>query len=309
MYVDAYINALCENLPDDCIPKELDIILEGGAFNGSYHLGVLMYIKHLENLNKLKVDRISGVSVGALVGCLYLSSSFTEADKYFNKIIENYKENAFIDVLLNVCNEIVNKEGNDFYKKMTDRLFISYYDYEKKEYVVKSEYIDNKHLIDCLVSSAHLPGIVNGNMKSEINALDGGYPFIFKNSCLNKNNMNNKKTLFVRILTYDKILNILRTRNEKNTMMRASEGIINFHNFLFFKKSNKMCSYVEDWTLFDFIYQRFFEFVWIVIVYILIFCHKLYQKVPEKYLNNDFLNSNFSIIKSFIKDILTRFII
>jgi hypothetical protein len=307
MYIDAYINALCENLPEECMPKELDIILEGGAFNGSYHLGVLMYIKHLENLKKIKVDRISGVSVGALVGCLYWSSSFTDADKYFNKIIENYKEKAFIDILHDVCNEIVDKEGCDFYKKIKNKLFISYYDYEKKEQIVKSEYDNNNELINCLISSAHIPGIVDGNMKSKINAIDGGYPYIFKDASLKESN--NKKTLFVRILSYDKILNILRTRNEKNTMMRASEGISNFHNFLFFKKSNKMCSYVEDWSLFDFIYQRIFEFTWIIIIYILIYCNKLFKKIPEKYLKNDFLNYNYSIIKNLLKDILTRFVI
>ena len=308
MYIDAYINALCDNLPDDCIPNELDIILEGGALNGSYHLGVLMYIKHLESMNKLKVNRISGVSVGSLVGCLYYTSSFDNSDKYFNTIISSYKENGYIDNLKNVCNEIINKEGDDFYKKINNKLFISYYNYCDKKYIVKSEFENNKDLIQSLISSCHLPGIINGCVKSEIDALDGGFPFIFNDSS-NENKNKNKKTLFIRILTIDKILNIFRTRNEKNTIMRASEGITSFHNFLFFKKSNKMCSYVEDWTLFDYLYQRIFEIIYIFLLTLIITIHKLYKKIPEDYLKNDFINSNCSIIKYLLKDIFTRFVI
>jgi hypothetical protein len=311
MYIDAYINALCDNLPEECIPKELDIILEGGALNGSYHLGVLMYLKYLETNKKLKVDRISGVSVGSLLGCLYFTSSFNESDKYFNKIISSYKKNGYIDNLKVVCNEIIKKEGENFYEKINKRLYISYYEYENKNYIVKSEYINNEDLIQTLISSCHLPGIINGDIKSEINALDGGYPFIFNDSCLseNTNKNNNKKTLFIRILSVDKILNILRTRNEKNTIMRASEGITNFHNFLFFKKSNKMCSYVEDWSMFDYLYQRIFEIIYIILLTLIISCHKVYKKIPENYLKNDFITSNCSLIKNLLKDLFTRFII
>ena len=42
-----YINNLLKNIPKPDIPYNLDIIFEGGAFNGSYGIGVLLFIKQM----------------------------------------------------------------------------------------------------------------------------------------------------------------------------------------------------------------------------------------------------------------------
>ena len=47
------INTLIENIPQENIPKEIDLVLDGGAFNGLYMLGGLFYIKEMEKRNKI----------------------------------------------------------------------------------------------------------------------------------------------------------------------------------------------------------------------------------------------------------------
>ena len=54
--------------------KSIDLILDGGAFSGSYLLGGLMYLKHISS--HINIQRISGTSIGSLFGLLFLSDLF-----------------------------------------------------------------------------------------------------------------------------------------------------------------------------------------------------------------------------------------
>ena len=50
--INEYIHKLMDNLPENITnrkkPLKLDLILGGGAFNGSYILGALFFLKELE---------------------------------------------------------------------------------------------------------------------------------------------------------------------------------------------------------------------------------------------------------------------
>ena len=50
--IDNYIHKLMENLPENIKnrkkPLKIDLVLSGGAFNGSYILGALYFLKELE---------------------------------------------------------------------------------------------------------------------------------------------------------------------------------------------------------------------------------------------------------------------
>ena len=48
MALNVFIKSLIENIPNNHIPKNIDLVLDGGAFNGIYMLGGLFYIKELE---------------------------------------------------------------------------------------------------------------------------------------------------------------------------------------------------------------------------------------------------------------------
>jgi len=51
--METYINKLIEVLPDKILnqkqPVHIDLILDGGAFNGSYLIGALMFLKEMED--------------------------------------------------------------------------------------------------------------------------------------------------------------------------------------------------------------------------------------------------------------------
>ena len=70
------VKDLIENLPNNSSNptkkcEKIDLILEGGAFNGSYMLGILYFLKNMEQKKEFKIERISGVSIGAMLGLIY----------------------------------------------------------------------------------------------------------------------------------------------------------------------------------------------------------------------------------------------
>ena len=60
-----YINELLKNLPKR--QYNLDVVIEGGAFNGSYVLGILLFLKEMEKKKIIKINKMSGCSVGGLL--------------------------------------------------------------------------------------------------------------------------------------------------------------------------------------------------------------------------------------------------
>ena len=57
--IQHYINKLVDNLPIRKSPIELDLVLDGGVFNGSYLIGSLYFLKELEKINYVKIKRNS----------------------------------------------------------------------------------------------------------------------------------------------------------------------------------------------------------------------------------------------------------
>ena len=69
-----YVLKLMENLPENITtsktPMKIDLIMSGGAFNGSYILGSLFFLKEMEKKNYLtiKMFRSSNLPLGT---CLH----------------------------------------------------------------------------------------------------------------------------------------------------------------------------------------------------------------------------------------------
>ena len=86
-----YINSLITKKTDINIkpkpkskPKQnVDLVFEGGLFNGSYQLGFLAYIKQMENLQLICVKRVSGCSIGAFMALLYFIDVPLDENIYF----------------------------------------------------------------------------------------------------------------------------------------------------------------------------------------------------------------------------------
>ena len=74
-----YIDQLLQNIPKQDSPYKLDIVFEGGSFNGLYGMGVLLFVQQMEKKGYITINRFSGASVGAL-GCFkYLTNRMEDA--------------------------------------------------------------------------------------------------------------------------------------------------------------------------------------------------------------------------------------
>ncbi len=62
--------------------NKIGLVLGGGGSKGFYHIGV---IKALQELN-VKIDRISGTSIGAIIGAMYASDPDIDFDKLVEKL-------------------------------------------------------------------------------------------------------------------------------------------------------------------------------------------------------------------------------
>ena len=73
--INNYVNKLIDNLPNtfknNKTPLQIDLILDGGLFNGSYLVGALYFLKEMEKKNYIKINRISSCSIGSIIGFLY----------------------------------------------------------------------------------------------------------------------------------------------------------------------------------------------------------------------------------------------
>ena len=60
--IEEYVNRLVDDL--DSIkytsePIQMDLVLEGGAFNGSYLAGALYFLREMERRKYIKINRIT----------------------------------------------------------------------------------------------------------------------------------------------------------------------------------------------------------------------------------------------------------
>ena len=87
-----HIKNLVVNLPSDENLGAIDLVLEAGAANGSYEIGCLMYLKELEKQEYIKVDRLSGSSIGSISAILYITNQLELCTEMFEIMREAYSE-------------------------------------------------------------------------------------------------------------------------------------------------------------------------------------------------------------------------
>lgn len=85
MSLNTYVNSLIENINSNNIPKNIDLVLDSGAFNGIYMLGGLIYLRQMKNQNKININRISGSSIGSILGLLFIVDKLDLSIEICNK--------------------------------------------------------------------------------------------------------------------------------------------------------------------------------------------------------------------------------
>lgn len=293
------INTLIENIPEENIPKEIDLVLDGGAFNGIYMLGGLFYIKEMERRNKIIVKRISGCSIGSALGLLFLIDKMDISINVFHyiyKYLRRHQDLKKMPIILRKKLYEVLTEDN--ISQINNVFYLTYFDTKKGKQIIKKKYKNKEDLIESIIKSMYVPYLIDRQITDNEGCVDGAFPYMFKRS------LNKRKILFLNLQSVEKIKNIIFIKNEKNIYPRIMEGLFDIHNFFEKNKSNKMCSYVNEWTLIDILFFRLREIVYTTLIYLLRIGLKIDEILPNKIKNDSFIKQNISIFKNIWRDII-----
>lgn len=115
MLKDLNLGVLLNNLDKTNFSFDLDLVLEGGCMNGAYEIGGLMLVKELEKLSYFKIKRISGASVGAYAGLLYLINKLHVYVEEYEIMKEGFRETLTLEKLEQQLRKLVfNLSDNQF---------------------------------------------------------------------------------------------------------------------------------------------------------------------------------------------------
>lgn len=291
--ITEYVNKLIENLPDDVknrsTPLKIDLVLDGGAFNGSYLIGALYFLKEMEKRKYVTVDRISGCSIGSVVGFLYIIDSLDIMVNLYDVMFQEIKTTYHFNAIKQLKTILGDKIPEDVCNRANNRLFITYNNIKKGTKPVKNVYRDVNDLINTIIRSCFIPFVIDGNILYEDSHIDGINPFIFDSDP-------DKKILYLNLLGIDKLGHIWNVKNEKTNYHRLMTGLLDIHSFYIKQSNTDMCSYVDDWSITR-KYSTYFK-VLIERVIIYIVCFLVYIKK----------NTSKDIERSLIYKIITRVI-
>jgi len=299
MILNTYITSLIENIPKANIPSEIDLVLDGGAFNGLYMIGCLFYLKELEEIDNIRIKRVSGCSIGAVLGLIFILNKLEmaldvckDAFKYLRRHQDLKK---FVNVFKTRFNEIVVE--NDL-KHLNGRFYLTYFDARKGKQIVKKHYKSKQDLLECVLKSLYVPYIIDRNITDDDGCIDGAFPYMFKKR------EGKRKILFINLQSWDKIKKMLYIKNEHNIYPRVFEGLMDAHNFFNTNKPNNMCSYVNDWGIIDIILFRMRESIYTILVYILGIGLQLDYIIPSNWKNVAIVKKNVAIFKNLWRDMI-----
>ena len=299
MTLKVFINSLIENIPEKNLPEELDLVLDGGAFNGMYMLGGLFYIKELEQREKIKVKRISGCSIGAILGLLFILDKMDiaiEYSKHAYKYLRKHQNlKKTIEILKAKFYEIVKEEDLQLINK---KYYLTFFDTNKCKQIIKKTYKSRDDLVDCILKSCYVPYLIEKKLTDNDGCIDGAFPYIFKSK------ERKRKILFFNLLSINKIKNMIFIKDEKNIYPRLLEGLMDTHTFFEKNKANNMCSYVNDWGIIDILLFRLREIITIIIIYIFRLGLKIDYLFPESWKKDPFMLHHLNVFKNIWRDIM-----
>ena len=294
-----YIKALIQNVDDHNFPKEMNLIFDGGMFNCGFAAGIAMYIKSLENNQRVKINQVSGCSAGAFVALWFVCGCDERCITYFEEIMEIFKTK----VSFHHISAIITKAVNELFESslllsrlLNNRLFINYYDTQKHTQKVVSKYKSKAHLIRCLLRTIHIPYIINGESRCHDKYIDGLVPFIFKNNC---------DSLFVKLVTIKTWSRAFMLKSEKNIHYRLLAGVSDANNFFTNGLSDMCCltskrSYVDIFLLRS--REISFIFMFSVIEWLFIFKKYIPSFIEQTLIYNGIIN----VLKNTALDIVVK---
>jgi len=299
-----YIEQLLQNIPKQNSPYKLDIVCEGGSFNGLYGMGVLFFIKQMERKGYITINRFSGASVGAL-GCFkYLSNRMEDAVPLYTLFRKSLRESQTLNVLKDILNKDIDELDDETFQKIkANKLFITYHDVTQKKKIICNEYSTKEELKTVLLKSCHFPYLVNGQCFLEDSSscfFDGGLPFIFPE----REQTTDSRILYIYLSHLSNLKNIIFIKNENTIYGRVSEGILDAYQFFFRKKPTRFCSFVNQWHIGNFVCLRIKNLFFIFFCYIMETSLKMGKKVQPLLIRSSLYNEILPVFNEMYRDIL-----
>jgi len=300
MYIDK-IQDLILNLKKPDKPTKIDVVCDSGAFNGLYLIGGLMYLKELEKQEYIKIDRLSGSSIGSLSAILYVTDQLNLSTTLFDIMRETYKKDFCLKFTKSIIDTIFEKINDpELYKKISHKVYINYYDINTHKEIVKSEYESNDDLKEILYSSAFIPYLINGEPHNNYK-VDAMAPYIF-----NCRTCDDTKILFFKLTYFGKLKKLIHISKDKTPSERILTGILDIHRF-FNEGYSKMCSWVNDWSITEYFEFRGRQFITFVIVIIIFVITTIYKWIPVNIKESSLIKLTRYFITKVYTDCFTLF--
>jgi hypothetical protein len=299
MIFSSYIDDLISNINSENIPKEIDLVLDGGAFNGIYQLGSLMYLHHLEEKKLITINRISGTSIGAVMGLIYILGNMDFAVVSCEEMLSYFKKKLNMGYFRKRMNCLLKEHmKKEDYLLANNRLYITYFNNKTKKQIIKCKYKSNEDLIEQIIKSAYLPFLSDGNIEYD-NSVDGVNPYIFKKT-------NKRKIIFIRLMSQKQFTTSINVKNEINIYTRILEGILDINKFFTTGNKTIMCSYIDEWNILDFGIFRLRELCWIIFLIILDMILYVNKNIPNSIKNSHHFAKLKTIFYNFYVDIFSH---
>ena len=238
-------------------PPPIDVVFGYGVFNGSYLHGAAYFLQAMEDRGWLQVRRISGSSIGAYLGLLYLTRQLDIPLEYYGHMVDSLREHHCLKTLKTIFDEAKKRLPADVCQRVNGKLFVSYHDISRCKKVTLRHFRDVDHLMDCIYRSCFVPYLINGEPFYRGRYLDGILPYVFPHGGRHHHHHAKKHShsvhVHVPILYIDLMNSVQRlcsstlVKNEKNNFHRVLTGLLDTHSF-FLQRGSTMCSYVHDWS-------------------------------------------------------------
>ena len=258
------VSPKCNDKDKGCKEKHVNLILDGGLFNGSFMMGSLYYVRALETRGFMKVHKLSAVSVGTLCGLFYLVNKLELFERLYTKVYDHYK--THFDLL--ICHPLIDGLASYMPENVLDlvnhRLYISYYDMQKGRKITKHTYACVADLLETIKRSCYVSYVCGAHMFYKGRYIDGIFPHVFdkrsdkqsdkrsdkcndKHSDKRSDKCNDKckpkcntiKNLHIDLTKH--LFSMICVKDESNNFYRMNVGLIDMHLLWFKKQQHGFC--------------------------------------------------------------------
>lgn len=270
--INEYIDKLLENLPETITnskkPIEIDLILGGGALNGSYILGALYFLKEMEKKKFITIKRISACSISCILAVLYLTDNLDKSNELYYDLLNDFKNKCNFSKLFELKELIGNKILINDCSFLNKKLYICFNDISSfKKYVVcKFDNID--HLFEIITRSCFVPFLVDFNPCYKNKYIDGIIPYFFKLK-------SNTKIIYLNVYTLDKLFYAVSVKNEKTNYHRLFEGVLDIHKYFIKTTNTTMCTDLNNFNITNYALYYTYLFIEQVIIRLIYFINKI----------------------------------